>query len=122
MDDLKYNGPHGKWHPVLIAIVGAFIGSGGGIALVFNTPIGETVTRPDPFTGTQGNAVIARVERTERDINLHLSNHSDDQFRADDAALRAAISTLVANQAAMNESLTYLGKNQDRILKKLDAL
>ena len=122
MDDLKYNGPHGKWHPVFIAIIGAVLGSSGSIALVFNTPIGETVTRPDPFTGTQGNAVIARVERTERDINLHLSNHSDDQFRADDAALRAAISTLVANQAAMNESLTYLGKNQDRILKKLDAL
>ena len=111
MLEKEYNKkPNGtKWSPALIAIVGAIIGSGGGIALVFNTPIGSSITRPDPFTGTQASSLIANVERLEAEIDGHIFKHPDisNQYDRRIAVLESQYHTLLLNQ--------------QRILDKLDG-
>ena len=48
-------------HPLLVALIGTFLGSTGSVALVFNSPIGKEIARPDPFTGAQGAALEERM-------------------------------------------------------------
>ena len=70
-----------KWNPILIAVVSTIIGSGSGVALVFNTPTGQqaiqSTARPDPFTGSQGAVLTERVLHLEQEIRLHEGNHPD---------------------------------------------
>lgn len=96
----------GRWNPVVIAIVSAIIGSGGGVALVFNTPIGAQITRPDPFTGSQAASLESRIGSVERGMSDHLLTHPD-------RALELRVTILESNYNHLIETL-------DRIEKKLD--
>lgn len=98
----------------LIAAVSAAIGSGGGISLFFGSDIGQKITRPDPFTGSQAAALIVRIERLEREIENHTERHPD-------AALRNAIAILQAESAEAKAERAQIIRNQDRILDRLDA-
>jgi len=60
-----------KYTPVAVAVIGAFIGSSGTVALVFNSPVGQEIARPDPFTGTQAATLVRRIERIEAHIEKH---------------------------------------------------
>ena len=104
----EYNTKDGRWNPAVVGIVCAVLGSSGGVALVFNTPIGEGITRPDPFTGTQGAALISSVVRVESQIDDHLHNHPSDVNQFD-----RRIATLEAQYAIILQ-------NQGRILDRLD--
>ena len=63
------NGDGAKFSAVLVAIVGAAIGSSGTVAVYLGTPFGEQATRPDPYTGTQGAAIEQRVYDLERRVD-----------------------------------------------------
>ena len=91
----------GKLHPIAIAIVSAFIGSGGGIALVYNTDAGQSLTRPDPFTASEGASLGARIEHIEKDLNDHVLRHPSDenQFDRRIATLEAQYAIILQNQA-----------------------
>ena len=105
-DKVESNG-RGKWHPAAIAIVSAMLGSGGSIALVFNTPVGQEITRPDPFTGSQGASLTQRVDHLEEDVNDHLSHHPDaeNQFDRRIATLEAQYAIILANQGRILDRL-----------------
>ena len=107
-DTGKRNG--NRWNPIVVAVVSAILGSTGSIAVVFNTPFGQAVVRPDPFTGTQAQALERRLTALE----YHVMNHPDVGLRADVAVLRSDILTTIAKQETII-------KNQDRILDKLDS-
>ena len=97
----------GKLHPIAIAIVSAFIGSGGGIALVYNTDAGQSLTRPDPFTGSEGASLEERVNHIEGDLGSHLSRHPDEtnQFDRRIATLEAQYAIILQNQARILDRL-----------------
>ena len=109
MTDKEYTSKHGKWNAPAIAIIAAIIGSGGGIALVVNSPLGSGITRPDPFTGTEGEALTERVDHTESMIDSHVFAHPDisNQYDRRIAVLESQITTILANQ--------------ERILDRLDG-
>ena len=118
MDDKKaQNGRSngGKWNPALVAIVSAIVGSGSGVALVFNTPFGAQLARPNPYTSIQAEARHKQTDTRLMNLEGHVLNHPDDK-------LRAAISVLTANQAALVATQQTIITNQDRIWRKLDSL
>ena len=99
---------HGsKWTPVLVACIGAFVGSSGTVAVYVNTPLGQKITRPDPFTGSQAAALISRIEHLEEDIGNHLDHHPDreNQFDRRIATLEAQYAIILANQARILDRL-----------------
>jgi len=107
----EHNNAHGsKWNPVAVGIISAILGSSGGIALVFNSPFGQKITRPDPYTGTQAATLNARVEHLEDDITEHLVRHPDEinQFDRRIATLEAQYAMILQNQARMLDRLERL--------------
>jgi len=99
---------HGsKWTPVAVAIIGAFLGSTGTVAVYLGTPIGQEIARPDPFTGTQASALTTRIEHLEEDIGDHLDHHPDreNQFDRRIATLEAQYAIILANQARILDRL-----------------
>ena len=111
MDDKKSNnGGHGtKWTTVLVACVGAFVGSSGTVALVFNSPRGQEIARPDPFTGTQAATLRTGLHDLQVDFSSHVRQPPDNR----DHDLR--ITTL---EVQFDQILS----NQVRILERLDRL
>jgi hypothetical protein len=102
---------HGrKYTPVLVAIVGAFIGSSGTVAIYVNTPIGQKITRPDPFTGTQAAALIERMDRVESDVSAHRMRHPSDDMQYD------------RRIAVLETKFSIILQNQGRILDRLDNM
>ena len=106
MLEKEYNKkPNGtKWSPALIAIVGAIIGSSGSIFVVFNSDVGQSLTRPDPFTGAQASALELRISSVEN----HVANHPYDPMHD---------RRLTALEAQYKEII----RNQTRILDRLDG-
>ena len=101
---------NGNWTPIAIAAVSALVGSGGGVALVFNTDLGQNMARPDPFTGSDGAALEQRVEHVEQELYDHTHNHPDvtNEFDRRITRLETQISIMI--------------QNQERILSRLDKL
>lgn len=113
MDDKKVqtdSGHGNKWTPVVVAIVGAFVGSLGTVSVYLGTPLGQEITRPDPFTGRQAAALEQRLSRLERDILGHLNTHPDQTNQFD-----RRITVLEVQYGGI---MNYL----ERIDKKLDNL
>jgi len=108
-DERESNGIHGKWTPVLVAIIGAVLGGTGTVAVVFGTPIGQEAIRPDPFTGTQASALETRVDQISAMVSGHIYKHPDDELKFD-----RRIATLEAQY-------TEIIRNQGRILDRLDG-
>ena len=102
-----------RWHPAAVAIISAIIGSGGGIALVFNTPIGAEIARPDPYTGTQASALEQRIGHVESDVNNHISQHPD-------ASLDARLQLAEVDIGRLQAQYELIIANQARILNRLD--
>lgn len=96
----NHNGQNGsKWTPVLVAVVGAFLGSAGTVGIYIGSPIGQKVARPDPYTGTQASAL-------ERRLNNHLESHPDHGLDVRVSRLEAQYEIIL--------------RNQDRILSRLN--
>ena len=101
---------HGsKWTPVAVAIIGAFLGSSGTVAVYLGTPIGQEIVRPDPFTGTQAVALEQNVSRLEHGLEQHLTNHPDDVNQFD------------RRIAVLESQYAIILQNQGRILDRLDS-
>lgn len=100
------------WNPVVVGVVSAILGSGGAISLVFGTPVGQQIARPDPFTGKQGAALIERVSHLERDADNHYRAHPDrvNQFDRRITVLETQYSSILANQARIIEQLDRLSQ------------
>jgi len=118
MTDTAYNGkPDGnKWNGVLVAIVGAILGSSGGIALVFNTPVGASIiqstARPDPLTGTQARALTHEIEQLEAQIMFHIREHPDrvNQFDRRITVLETQYSTMISTLRRIEEKLDSIAR------------
>jgi hypothetical protein len=95
------------WNPVVIGVVSAILGSGGAISLVFGTPVGQQITRPDPFTGKQGAALTERIRHLEDDYERHVGSHPDRIYQFDRriTVLETQYSSILANQARIIERL-----------------
>ena len=108
VDNKKPDGS--KFNPILVAVVGAFLGSTGTISIFLGTPLGQEVARPDPFTGTQAASLIHRVESAEADISGHMKNHPDviNHFDRRITTLEVQFSAIITNQ--------------ERILRRLEDL
>ena len=108
----KRNG--NKWNPIVVGVISAVLGSLGSITVVFTTDIGQSITRPYPYTSVMAEA---RHKQTDTRLELledHVRNHPDSELRQMIADLRTSIAASDARQGVII-------KNQDRILDKLDA-
>lgn len=85
-----------KWTPVIVAVVGAFVGSAGTISVYLGTPIGQAVARPDPFTGAQAAIIERRVTELERHVRYHPD--SVNQFDRRITVLETQNKQIIANQ------------------------
>jgi hypothetical protein len=112
MDDKesKVGGRGHSWTPIAVAVIGAFLGSSGTVALVFSSPIGQEIARPDPFTGSQAAALIRRLENVEEDLHGHVTKHPDDvnQFDRRITTLEVQYASIIANQGRIIERLDRL--------------
>ena len=112
MDDKKSNnGMHGnRWTPIVVAAVGAVIASSGTVALVFNSPLGQEIARPDPFTGSQAATLTERLLHLEREVNSHAARHPDEvnQFDRRITTLEVQYAAIIANQGRIIERLDRL--------------
>ena len=105
MENNKSNGY--KYNPIVVAIVSAVIGSGGGLALVFNTSAGQSLVRPDPFTGTEASQLEARIKHLETEINIHVRQHPDtvNQFDRRITTLEVQYANIISGQHRIIERL-----------------
>ena len=102
------NGGNGnKFTPVLVAVIGAFLGSSGTIAVYLGTPVGQQTVRPDPFTGSQATALIQTIDTVKEDIDDHIKFHPDreNQFDRRIATLEAQYAIILQNQARILDRL-----------------
>jgi hypothetical protein len=111
MSEKEHNGKRdgSKLTPILVAVIGAFVGSSGTIAIYLGTPIGQEIARPDPYTGSQAAALTTRVEYLEAEVDAHVNRHPDQENQFD-----RRIATLEAQYAIILQ-------NQGRILDRLDG-
>ena len=108
---------NGRKHtPILVAVLGAFLGSSGTIAIYLNTPVGQAVARPDPFTGSQGAALKTRIEHLEEEVSNHTLQHPDQtlQFDRRIATLEAQYAIILQNQGRMIDRLDRIQENGNR--------
>ena len=79
----------------LVATLGAIFGGFSGPLLLVKFG-GDSVVRPDPFTGAEGKIFERRISRLED----HVRNHPDQTGRFDArlTALEAQIDIMLANQ------------------------
>ena len=105
-DKVNGNG-NGKPNPLLVALISAVLASGSTIGVVFNTPVGQGLARPDPYTGTQAASLEARVNYIEKSVTGHIIAHPDEvnQFDRRIATLEAQYSIILANQNRIIEKL-----------------
>ena len=98
----------GKWTNLFVPAIIAAISASGGLYIALGTPVGQNLTRPDPFTGTQASELIYRLDAIEVKIDGHLSNHPDiaNQFDRRITTLEVRIDQIL--------------KNQERILNNLE--
>ena len=104
------NGNGNKWTPVVIAVVGAFVGSLGTVSVYLGTPLGQEIARPDPFTGRQAAALETRIGHLENDLATHFRTHPDKANQFD--------RRITVLEVQYNGIMEYL----KRIDKKLDNL
>lgn len=99
-----------KYTAVVVAIIGAFIGSTSTVAIYLGSPVAKEIVRSDPFTGAQGAALIQRINSLEQQVREHVLKHPDEVNQFD-----RRIATLEAQYAIILQ-------NQGRILDRLDAM
>jgi hypothetical protein len=97
--------------PLIIAVLGAFLGSTGTIAIYLGTPLGQEMARPDPFTGSQAARLEARLDEIDRDIHFHLEQHPDatGQFDRRIATLEAQYAIILQNQGRILDRIENNG-------------
>ena len=98
------NGLNGR-SAFFVATLGAIFGGFSGPLLLVKFG-GDSVVRPDPFTGTQGQQIEKRVTALES----HVDNHPDQTGRFD------------ARLTALEAQFTIILNNQERIIRRLDNL
>ena len=103
----EHNLKDGNWRNILVAVIGAIIGSSGTVGIFLGTPYGQQVARPDPFTGSQATALTERLGRIEADIYTHKLRHPD-------RALDLRLTLVESNYQHLTETL-------DRIEAKIDS-
>lgn len=97
-------GPNGsKWSAILVPALIAAISASGGLYIALGTPVGESLTRPDPFTGAQGAYLEQRIEALE----YHVRNHPDveNQFDRRITTLEVQFSQIIENQRTILEHI-----------------
>ena len=97
--------------------IGTILAATGGPFLVVKLG-GPSIYRDDPYTGSQGTITEARLDaHAQRIASLekHVDNHPDSE-------LRTAISALTAEMATGTAERGFIIKNQDEILRRLNAL
>ena len=111
-DKPPHNGKNGRLNGakpyILGSVVSAILGSSGGIALFGVTPVGKSLFRPDPATGTELRRVSNKCESTDTTLTNHLLTHPDHAIKADLAELRA--------------ELRHLKEDINRLEKKLSLI
>jgi len=87
-------------------LIGAVL-SGAGGNYIWMRNVGPEVLAPDRFTGTQGTALIERVERLENRIGTHEFTHPDkaNQFDRRIATLEAQYVIILQNQQRILDRL-----------------
>ena len=105
----KRNG-NGTRTTAFVAIIGAFLGAGGSTAVVFNTPLGQSLARPDPYTGSEAAALEERVSHLEVDFRYHITNHPDVTNEFDRRITR------------LETQIDLILTNQQRIINRLDQM
>ena len=108
----RNDGPF-KWTPVLVAVISSIIGGGGGVALVFSTPFGQNMARPNAWTSIQAQVEHRAIDKRLVAFETHVRDHPDVGIRQIIADIRADMSATKARQEVII-------KNQDRILDKLN--
>ena len=99
-----------KWTGILVAIVGAVIGSLGTVSVYLGTPVGQEAVAPDRFTGSEAASLVKRINYLETNIDSHIREHPDIENRYD------------RRIAVLESQITALLLNQQRILDKLDGM
>ena len=99
-----------KWTALVVAVVGAALGSSGGIAIYLRSPDAKEAVAPDRFTGTQAAALVERLNHVDQLIDTHLESHPD------------AINQFDRRIATLEAQYAIILQNQGRILDRLDSL
>ena len=91
------NPKYARWIPVLVAVVGAVIGGGGGTYLLLDSGMAtaslERVARPDPYTGSQATVLTYKISSVSDNLNTHIIS---DERRF--STLEAQYQAIIANQ------------------------
>ena len=106
------------WHPILSAIIGAILGGGGSLGIVFSTPIGQELTRPNPYTSADHQVYAAKTDARLDILEKHVGPDHPDQ-RSD---YEARISENKFQIGVMAVTMTNIGAAVNKNSDKLDKL
>jgi hypothetical protein len=97
-----------KWTHIFVSAVIAAFSASGGLYIALGTPVGQSLTRPDPYTGAEGATLEYRLENIEGIIENHITNHPD------------AINQFDRRITTLEAKMTQILRNQERIIDKLE--
>lgn len=106
----KRNG--NKWNPLVVSIISAILAGSGSVYLVFGTPVGQSIARPDPFTGTQARALEHEMEKLESRLTFHIREHPDrtNQFDRRITVLETQYSTMISTLRRIEDKLDSIAR------------
>lgn len=109
-----------KWHPILSAVIGAILGGGGSLGVVFSTPLGQELARPNPYTSVEAGIAQAKTDARLTVLEQHVGADHPDRRSNFDARITENTLQIGMMSIHLNNMFTAVEKNSDKLDKLLE--
>jgi len=109
-----------SWHPVLSIVLGSILGSGGSLGVIYATPIGQELTRPNPYTSIDAQIYQAKTDARLDALELHVGDAHPDRRQDFDARINENKFQIGMMAITMNSIGATVNKNSEKLDKLLE--
>lgn len=108
-----------SWHPVISIMLGSILGSGGSLGVLYATPVGQEITRPNPYTSIDAKIYETKTNARLNVLEQHVLDHPD--RRGDfDARINENKFQIGMMAITMSTIGATVNKNSDKLDKLLE--
>ena len=109
-----------SWHPIISICLGSLLGSGGSLGVLYATPLGQNITRPNAFTSIDFSVEQARIDGRLTVLESHVGEDHPDRRGDFDTRITENRMQIGLMNIHLNNMLSAVGKNSDKLDKLLE--
>ena len=109
-----------SWHPILSIVLGSILGSGGSLGVIYATPVGQQLTRPNPYTSIDAQIYQAKTNARLGALELHIGEAHPDRRQDFDARINENKFQIGMITITMNTIGSAVNKNSEKLDKLLE--